>query len=133
MIMQPMFPLGDLNVATFTVTIVLSDVVVVVVLGGVVTVSLVDPDPDGVTVEKLKLVLVELLEVLVTVTVFVPPDPHPARTSATAMAAPIRCFTACSLPIGPAGERARAGPPGGCRFAVSVQANQSETQVSLSS
>ncbi len=98
MIKQPMFPLGDLNVARCTVAVAL-DAVDVVVLGGVVTVSLVDPVDVGVAVEKLKLELLELLDVLVTVTVFVPPDPHPVRASAAAMAAAHNCFTRWSLPM----------------------------------
>ncbi len=89
-----MFPLGDLNVAWLTVAADADDVDVVV-LGGVVTVSLVDAVPvAGVVVEKLKLVLLELLDVLVTVTVLEPPDPHPARTSAATRAAPASRFTA---------------------------------------
>ena len=92
MMMQPMFPLGDLNVERLTVAAdaVLVEVVVVlgvVVVGGVVTVS----DVDGPVVEKLKLPL--LLDVLVTVTVLEPPDPHPARTSAATRAAPASRFT----------------------------------------
>jgi len=105
MIMQPMFPLGDLNVARLTVAV---EAVVVVVVGGVVTVSLVDPPVAGVVVEKLKLELLaalEVLDVLVTVTVFDPPDPHPARASAATAATPTCRFTACSLPVRAPGRR----------------------------
>ncbi len=104
-----MLPLGDLNVARLTVAVAPDDVVVVV-LGGVVTVPLVDADPVGVVVEKLKLVLLELLElleVLVTVTVFEPPDPHPARTSAATRAAPTSRFTRGSLPVDAPSRRIR--------------------------
>ena len=102
MIMQPMFPLGDLNVARLTVAV---EAVVVVVVGGVVTVSLVDPPVAGVVVEKLRLELLAALEVLVTVTVFDPPDPHPARASAATAATPTCRFTPCSLPIRAPGRR----------------------------
>ena len=108
MIMQPMLPLGDLNVARLTVEVAIElvDVVViefVVVVGGVVTVS----DVDGPVVEKLK--LLGVLDVLVTVTVFEPPDPHPVRTSAATAAAPTSRFTLRSLPVRAPGRRSRQG------------------------
>ena len=89
-----MFPLGDLNVAMFTVAV---DAVVVdvVVVGVEVVCGVLDVvEVDGVVVEKLK-----LLDVLVTVTVLEPPDPHPARTTAATRAAPTSRFTVGSVPV----------------------------------
>jgi len=108
MIMQPMLPLGDLNVARLTVAVAPEavDVVTVgagvgVLVVGVVTVSVLDAP----VVEKLK--LLDVLDVLVTVTVFEPPEPHPFRTNAASAAAPTRRFTPWSLPVRPPGRRTR--------------------------
>ena len=108
MIMQPILPLGDLNVARLTVAVAPEavDVVTVgvgvgVLVVGVVTVSVLDAP----VVEKLK--LLDVLDVLVTVTVFEPPDPHPVRTSAAIAAAPTSRFTLWSLPVRAPGRRTR--------------------------
>ena len=101
MIMQPMFPLGDLNVARLTVAVAAEVVEVVtpelvLLVGGCVTVS---------EVAGLAVGLLAAPEVLVTVTVFDPPDPHPVRASAATAATPTSRFTPRSLPVRPPGRR----------------------------
>jgi len=106
MIMQPILPLGDLNVARLTVAVAPEAVDVVTVAVGVLVVGVVTvSDVDGPVVEKLK--LLDVLDVLVTVTVLEPPDPHPVRTSAAIAAAPTSRFTLWSLPVRPPGRRTR--------------------------
>jgi hypothetical protein len=80
MIAQPMFPLGDLNIARLTVVVAVEAVEVDGLLV-VLALPLVAAELAG------ELVLVV---VLVTVTVCVPLEPQPQMPSAHAIAAPMR-------------------------------------------